>query len=104
MATLLDVAKVRTKTLTVGDAEVIVREVGALEFSEYGQLWKADKRKAVATLLSQCIVDESGEPIYTAEQCMVIAKSARASLPLVAATFALSGFGDASELGEPDAG
>lgn len=106
MVTLLDVAKLRTKQLTLGDVTITVREVGALEFSEYGIALRdaTGKNRAVAVLLAACVVDDEGKPLHTADEMMVVAASARTSLPIINAIMELSGYRESPDAGESDAG
>lgn len=100
---LLELAKLRTKTVVVGDVSLTVREVGALEFAEYGKLQKTDRLKATASLISACVVDEDGNPALTPEEAGTLARSARVSMPIVGAVMELSGFGGEGDEKEPDA-
>lgn len=104
---LLAAAQVRTCEVTIGDLKVTVREAGALEFAAYGKLQKTDRVKATAALISTCVVDESGAPLFSAEEAAPIAASARMAMPIVTAIMQLSGLvKDEKEdnPGEPDAG
>lgn len=114
---LLKLAKTRTDTVTInGDdespsVEVLVREVGAAEFAEYGELLKEAKAKtrpkedATAFLLSICIVEQTDAglaQVYTASECLEIARSARVSMPIMNCIMELSGFTeDDKKPGEP---
>ena len=99
---LLNAAKTRSKVVDVGDASVRVREVGAMEFAEYGKTLKKDKVKATASLIAACVIDDDGNPMLTVEEAGELAKSARVSMPLVTAIMELSGFGDDDEDEEGD--
>lgn len=105
---LKKIAQTRTRVVPIKDesgegVEVLVREVGADEFAMYGEM--LDKKKlnagriaAQAYLLSCCIVEETESdplsPVYTPEEAIDIARSARVSMPIVSAIMELSGFGD----------
>lgn len=103
-AKLLTASKTRSKVVDVDGEPVNVREVGALEFAEYGALLKVDRLKATAQLIAACIVDEDGNPVLTVEEATQVARSARVSMPLVTAIMELSGFGeDEGDEKEPDA-
>ena len=95
---LLSVAETRTDFVEIDDERFVVREVGAIEFAEYGSLLKTDRVKATATLLASCIMDEeSGGPMLTVEEATVLARSARTSMPFVNKIMELSGFRDNDE-------
>lgn len=114
---LLKLARVRTQVVAIeGDdgspaVEVLVREVSATEFAQYGEMLTEAKAKKLARepptayLISVCIVEQSEDgltPVYTADEAIDIARSARVSMPIVNAIMALSGFGEKPP-GEPDA-
>lgn len=106
---LLEIATVREDKLEVEGMEIYIREVGALEFSTYGQLLKTDRVKATSSLLAACILDgPGGKPAFSSpEEAAPLAKSARASMPIITKIMVLSGFKDDEEDGdekEPDAG
>lgn len=113
---LLKLSKTRTAVVTIsGDdespsVEVLVREVGASEFAEYGELIKEAKAKkvsregATAFLLSICIVEQTDAglvPVYTSGECLDIARSARVSMPIMNRIMELSGFAEDDKPGEP---
>lgn len=98
---LLALAALRTDVVVVGDVRCNVREVGALEFAEYGRKLKADRLGATAELISACVVDDEGNVVFTVEEAKQFAKSARVSMPIVRKIMELSGFGDDEK--EPDA-
>lgn len=82
----------RTIEVRIDDETFVVREVGAISFAEYGELVKRDKQAATAKLLSDCVLDEEGNPALSAEDAAEVAKSARVTMPLVAAIMEVSGF------------
>lgn len=105
---LLEIAAVREDRLELEGTTLYVREVGALEFSEYGNLLKVDRVKATASLLAACVLDgPGGGPMFaTPEEAAPIAKSARAAMPIITKIMQLSGFEGKDEEGvekEPDA-
>jgi hypothetical protein len=100
---LMALAALRTRTVVIGGVSFPVREVGALEFAEYGKLQKTDKLKATASLIAACVVDDDGNPALTIEEATAIARSARVSMPIVGAVMELSGFGGEDAEKEPDA-
>src|SRR5690606_41482975 len=65
---LLGLAQLRDAVVDVDGEKVRVREVGALEFAEYGQLLKADRLKATATLIAACVIDDDGNPALRSEE------------------------------------
>lgn len=92
---LLGIAVVREDVVDVSGKKFYVREVGALEFAEYGRLQKEDRVKATATLIAACVLDgPGGNPALSVEDALVIAKSARVSMPIIQKVMTLSGFGD----------
>lgn len=97
---LLSVAATRSKMVDVGGLSVRVREVGALEFAEYGSMLSADRLRATATLIAACVINEDGQPMLSVDEAMQIAGTARVSMPLVSAILELSGITDEKE---PDA-
>lgn len=96
-ASLLEAAKLRTKSVKVGDVKVKVREVGTVEFAEYGELHKVDKSKATASLIASCVVDDDGNPMLTLDEAIQLSKSARMSIGIVGAIMELSGFSEPTE-------
>lgn len=95
---MLDVAKIRMDTVKVGNVSFPVREVGALEFAQYGMLQKAGQRlEATASLIAACVVGEDGASLLSMDEAMQIAKSARVATPIVGAILKLSGFGEDDE-------
>lgn len=92
---LLEVAQVREDVVDVGGTKIYVKEVGALEFADYGKMLKTDRVKATAALIAGCVLDgPGGAPAMTAEEAEPIARSARVSMPIVQKIMELSGFGD----------
>lgn len=92
---ILAACAVREKQVVVEGQSLTVREVGALEFAEYGKLNKTDRVTAVGYLLSVCVLDgPSGQPLLSKDEAKQLAGSARVSMPLMAAIMELSGFGD----------
>jgi len=100
---LLALAQLRTRVVKIDSVELTVREVGALEFAEYGKLQKADRLKATASLIAACVVDGDGNPALSLDDALSLAKSARVSMPIVGAVMELSGFGGENDEKEPDA-
>lgn len=112
---LLRAAAVREDVVDIDGEKVHVREVGALEFAEYGRLLKdrtedgkevkGDRVRATATLIAACVLDgPGGNPALTIEDATAIARSARVSMPIVRKVMELSGFGDdEDDEKEPDA-
>lgn len=99
---ILALATLRTDVVVIGDVRLTVREVGALEFAEYGQKLKADRIGATAILIAACVVDEEGNAVLTVDEAKQFARSARVSMPVVRKIMELSGFGEADQK-EPDA-
>lgn len=99
---LLALAALRTDVVTIGDVRLTVREVGALEFAEYGKQLKADRIGATAALIAACVVDDEGNAVLSVDDAKAFAKSARVSMPIVRKIMELSGFGDDEK--ESDAG
>lgn len=100
-AKLLEASRQRSKPVVVDGVQVDVREVGAMEFAEYGSLLKTDRLKATAQLISACVVDDDGNPLLSVEEALQIARSARVAMPLVAAIMELSGFSEELSEKEP---
>ena len=100
---LLALAQLRTDVVTIGDVRLTVREVGAMEFAEYGKKLKADRLGATAELIAACVVDDEGNTVLSIDDAKQFAKSARVSMPVVRKIMELSGFGEGDEK-EPDAG
>lgn len=94
-------AVVRTKEVRIDGDDFAVREVGAVEFGEYGKVAKTDQVKATALLLAACVLDEEGNASLSLDDALDIAKSARVTMPLVQAIMEVSGFGDDEK--KPDA-
>lgn len=90
---LLAAAAVRRDKVILEGEAYIIREVGALEFGEYGELLKKDKEKAMAKLIAACIIDEDGAPLLNAEEALQVARTARLSTPVISKIMELSGFG-----------
>jgi len=88
---------VRTKSVMVGDNSFVVQEASAVSFSEYGRIVKQDKVRATAILLTECVLDEDGLPALTMDSALIIARSARVTMPLVQAIMELSGFGSSEK-------
>ena len=86
-------AALRTKEVRIDGEAFVVREVGAVEFGEYGKAAKTDQVKATALLLASCVLDEEGNASLTSADAAEIAKSARVTMPLVQAIMEVSGFG-----------
>ncbi len=91
---LLAAATMRQDVVEVGGELVTVREVGALEFAEYGKLLKTDRLNATAGLIAGCVIDADGNPLLSIEEARQVARSARLSMPIVKRVMELSGFGD----------
>jgi hypothetical protein len=93
-AALLNIAAIREDVVELEDQKLYVREIGTLEFAEYGRLLKANRVKATAMLIAACVIDgPGGNPVFTnAEEAEPIAKSARASMPILNKVMRLSGF------------
>lgn len=103
-AKLLSAAETRSRVVDVDGEPVRVREVGAMEFAEYGAELKKDRTRATAQLIAACVVDDEGNPVLSVDEAVKVAKSARVSMPLVTAIMELSGFGDdEDDEKEPDA-
>lgn len=98
-AKLLSIAAVREDFVELEGERLYVREIGALEFAEYGRMLKADRVKATALLISSCVIDgPNGAPLFeNADEAMPIAKSARASMPIINKVMQLSGFKETSD-------
>ena len=95
---ILAACAVREKEVVVEGEHLTVREVGALEFAEYGKLNKTNRIAAVGYLLSVCVIDgPGGKPLLNADEAKQLAGSARVSMPLMAAIMELSGFGAAEK-------
>lgn len=86
-------AAVRTQEVVLDGDTFVVREVGAVEFAEYGKLVKPNSLEATAFLLAACVVDESGQEALSIEEAREVARSARVTMPLVQAIMEVSGFG-----------
>lgn len=102
---LLELARVRTETVTIAGEDVIVREASALEQIEYRELLnpplekgqkrsraaeKRDMANAVTYLIETCVLDQQGEPSWTHDEAVVIARGrSQVWEPLVTA---LTGF------------
>lgn len=99
---LLELAKLRTDVIDIDGVQVTVREVGALEFAEYGKLQKTDRLGATAALIANCVIDEEGKPALSKDEATTLANSARVAMPIVQKILSLSGFGVDEK--EPDAG
>lgn len=92
---LLAACAVREEEVVVEGETLVVREVGTLEFAEYGKLNKTDRVTATGYLMSVCVLDgHGGKPLLTSEEARQMAGSARVSMPIMAAIMKLSGFGD----------
>jgi len=98
---LLAAAAVRSKSVSIDGEDYTVREVSAELFSEYGEAAKVSKTNAAALLISECLVDETGEKMLSSEEATLVAKSARLCVPLLNAIMEVSGFGDTEK--KPDA-
>lgn len=95
---ILAACAVREKEVVVEGNRLVVREVGALEFAEYGKLNKTSRVAATGYLLSVCVLDgPGGQPLLSPEEAEKLAASARMSMPLMAAIMQLSGFGEAEK-------
>lgn len=114
---LLASAVVRTDTVQIGAEAYTVREISAGDFALFGELGtdkkddkgvvveKGSKERATAHLIASCVVDETGAPLLTAEEALIVARTARVSMPLVNKVMELSGFGkEDEEQKHPDAG
>lgn len=106
---LLALAAVRRKEIKIEGEPVLIREVGTIEFARYGEinrgktddkgnvLVQADKVRASAHLISCCVIDSEGKPLFTEEEAMPIAANARTAMPIINAVMELSGFGEDDE-------
>lgn len=93
---LMAAANLRTAQVDIDGTQVTVREVGTIEFAEYGQILKTDRLKATAKLISSCVV-EDGQPVLSEVDAEDIARSARVAMKIVQAIMELSGFGGDDE-------
>lgn len=93
---LLSLATVREGSVTLEGETIFVREIGPLEFAEYGRILKEDRTKATAQLLAFCVIDGlDGPPLFeSVDDALPIAKSARVSMPIINKVMQLSGFKD----------
>lgn len=71
---ILELARVRTETLTIAGDAIIVREPSALENIEYRQRRLKDMSDAIAYLISECVTDQEGARSWTFEEAQVIAR------------------------------
>lgn len=95
---LLQLATVRRKSVTIDDVTVGVRELVTSEFERYSELQKSgDKIKAIAYLISLCVVDDNDQPVLTEEEAQQVAKTVRVSTRLITAIMELSGFKEDEE-------
>lgn len=112
---LLALAQVRYDTVTIEGKDFRVREVGTVEFAEYGVLAgdqkddngavikKGNRTEATAYLIESCLVDDEGNPLLTKEEAAAVAKSARVAMPIVNKVMELSGFNKEDEEKHSDA-
>jgi hypothetical protein len=99
---LLAQAATRTAEVTIGGESYRVREVEAETFSAYAMLLatggqdgknaKQRREQAFQLILSECVIDDEGEPLLTPEEAGKVAGVARLAFPLVNKILDLSGF------------
>jgi len=94
---LLVASAVRVGVVKLEGEEVLVREIGTLEFAAYGALAKTDKLRATALLVAACVVDAEGAALFSESEALEIAATARIAMPLVTKVMELSGFGEEDE-------
>lgn len=90
---LLALAQIKRDTVEIDGESFTIREVEAIPFGEYGAMVKEDKARATAFLIASCVVDENDQPVLSMEDALLLAKSARISMPIVSKVMELSGFG-----------
>lgn len=73
---LLELARPRTEKLEIAGESVLVREPSALEHLEYRTRLNGgrDMAAGIAYLLSACVVDEKGAPVWTPEEAAEVAR------------------------------
>lgn len=106
---LLAMAAIRFGIVQLEDQSIRVREVGTTEYAEYGRLnngekddkgvvtVKGDRMKALAYLVSVCVVDDDGAAVYDIKEAESIAASPRIVLPIFNKVIELSGLKEGAE-------
>jgi hypothetical protein len=90
---LLKLAKLRTKLVEIDGATYGVREVSVNAFAEYGERMHDDRTAAIAALLVDCVLGDSGGPMLTQDEAMIVARNARVAMRLVDVILEISGLG-----------
>jgi hypothetical protein len=92
---LLGIAKQRSTELTVDGVTIVIREITAAEFAQYGMmLASGENEKAIAYLIARCVTDAEGGTVLTEEQARIVAGTARVGAAIVNAFMALSGYAE----------
>lgn len=74
-AELLQVAALRTRTVKVRDAEVRIRELSVRARQEFIETVKGGSSQAGAWLVQMCVIDEAGQPLFSAEDAQALAEA-----------------------------
>lgn len=74
-AELLQVASLRTRTVSVRDAEVRIREMSVRARSEFIELASKTGEHAGVWLVRSCVIDDSGNPLFTEEDAKALAEA-----------------------------
>lgn len=92
---LLALAELRRVEVDVDGNKVLVREFSAIEKATFESMKDDDKTKAIAYLLSVCVLNEDGSRRFTDEHANSIAAgSSRVVARLINEIHRLSGFGE----------
>lgn len=85
-AELLKVAALRTRIITIRDAEVAVRELSIRERQEFIELSAKESRAAYpgAWLIKTCVVGPGGEQLFDDESAAQLAQSSPEVIDVVA--------------------
>ena len=99
-AELLQVAALRTRTITVRDVQVRIRELSVRARQEFIDTAKGGAAQAGAWLVEKCVIDDTGMPIFTSEDSKALAEASPEVVDSIAgAVLEISGLRDLEKKG-----
>lgn len=97
-AELLQVAALRTRTVTVRDAEVRIRELSVRARQEFIETVRTGTAQAGAWLVQMCVIDDQGQPLFSADDARALADASPEVMDAIAgAVLEISGLKEAEK-------